>query len=165
MGLTSAMPQATYSGAPPGGSAASHDENTRTATAAVSGGTPAPTSVAPPTVPTAAIVAVADSGAATAITIRPIRIASSHTGRFIWFSRLVILLGGPVAGRALAPAKANTTVIPTTPNLGAEFSRSCHQPRPPRGRRFQPRRAPVMMRTTGIQTMTLTDFVMSSPLH
>src|SRR5688572_33349893 len=106
MGSTSAIPHATYSGAPPGGTAASQEEKTRTATAAVVAGTPAATRVATPTVPTAAMVAVAERGVATAMMIRPIRIASSHRRRLIPFSTVVICWGRPVAARAVAPAKA-----------------------------------------------------------
>ncbi|MDI2023711.1 hypothetical protein PJL18_04259 [Paenarthrobacter nicotinovorans] len=111
------------------------------------------------------MVAVADSGAATAMTISPMRMASSHSGRFIWPSKAVICLGSPVAAKALAPAKANTTVIPTTPNRGAEDCSSSHHARPLRGNCLRPSNAPVMISTTGIQTMTLAVFVMSPPVQ
>ena len=104
-GSTSAMPQATYNGAPPGGTAASQEENTSTATAAVVAGTPAATSVATPTVPTAAMVAVADSGAATAITISPIRIGEKPQRQVQLVEQCRHLLGQAGSGEGVGPGE------------------------------------------------------------
>ncbi len=138
-----------------GGEAPSVEAKMRTATQAVVGGAPAPTSDATATGPMAAIVALAVSGMATPTTRTPTMSAMIHRGASTPASRSVSCSGSPSSPSTLEAEKAATMVTPMTPNWGAASPSTRHHSLPPRGRWRRPRTRTVAISRTGIQVMRL----------
>src|SRR5699024_1490448 len=117
------IPLAMNIGAPPGGDAPSVEENTKMTTAAITGLTPAATSVLNATAPIAVTVAVAVKGVATNMTKIPTNNATSHLSKSREFMKLPNCSGNPSCLKISLAEKEKSRMTPITLKLFVEPSK------------------------------------------
>src|SRR5699024_11127620 len=152
-------------GAPPGGDAPSVEENTKMTTAAITGLTPAATSVLNATARIAVTVAVAVKDVATNMTKIPTNNATSHLSKSREFIKLPNCSGNPSCFKISLAEKEKSRMTPITLKLIVEPTKRRNHPFKVLGIVFQLITSVITLMRIGTQIIIEISSIASSPTN